>query len=415
MAVPHQAPSWLAETYSVPVTSWQVPGSSPVTFSERPTSLPVTRLPWLVAETRTLAGWVPKGAVWQKVLKISAPRYSVPVTVRQVPASLPVVARERLAWVPVTVWPWLVSVRPTFQLASAAAAKRAPLRLGPLGRQPPPLRAVPAEPTLLLSSRTFWASSRLERSGLAWRATAAAVVLVAVVAALPLFDRDSRRARTRARLGLYWAERLTVARRSAAALAAALVPALPLRPAWLRLRAALLLNEREGSAAFASTGGAEAATVAGAGCWRATSLRVRSRELSARLPRRERASRRASTKSRLGLGIARVGLRRDSPDRLDRSGAGREAADLAALALAGAAATATGAGLAGAGVAGAAGSGSVRVARASAAVRTRTGAELKRPSAFLPPLVSALRRSRAASRLVVLAMSARKMKEITKS
>jgi len=113
-----------------------------------------------------------------------------------------------------------------------------------------------------------------------------------------------------------------------------------------------------------------------------------------------------------------VGLRRDSPDRLDRSGAGRAAADLAALALADAGFTATGAGLAGelAGEAvAAAATGSVRVARASAAVRTRTGAELKRPSAFLPPLVSALRRSRAASRLVVLAMSARKMKEITKS
>ena len=48
--------------YSVPVTLLQVPGSSPVTFSERPTSLPVTRLPWLVAVTRTLAGVVAAGA-----------------------------------------------------------------------------------------------------------------------------------------------------------------------------------------------------------------------------------------------------------------------------------------------------------------------------------------------------------------
>ena len=83
--------------YSVPVISLQVPGSSPVTFSERPTSLPVTRLPRLVAVTATFAGWVPKGPLWQKDLNTSAPRYSVPVTTRQVPASLPVVAGERLA------------------------------------------------------------------------------------------------------------------------------------------------------------------------------------------------------------------------------------------------------------------------------------------------------------------------------
>ena len=59
-------------------------------------------MPWLVAETRTLAGWRLGGSLWQKVLKISAPRYSVPVIARQVPASLPVVTGERLAWVPVT-------------------------------------------------------------------------------------------------------------------------------------------------------------------------------------------------------------------------------------------------------------------------------------------------------------------------
>ena len=36
-----------------------------------------------------------------------------------------------------------------------------------------------------------------------------------------------------------------------------------------------------------------------------SSLRVRSREVSARLPRRDKASRRASTNSRLGLAIGR--------------------------------------------------------------------------------------------------------------
>jgi len=77
-----------------------------------------------------------------------------------------------------------------------------------------------------------------------------------------------------------------------------------------------------------------------------------------------------------------VGLRRDSPDRLDRSGAGRAAADLAALALADAGFAATGAELA---------------------------AELA-AEAVAGGTVSALRRSRAASRLVVLAMSARKIK-----
>ena len=94
----------MAEMYSVPVTVLQVPGSSPVTFSLRPTSLPVTRLPWLVALTRTLAGWLLL-AGWppQKVWNTSAPRYSVPVIERQVAASLPVVFTERLAWVPVTV------------------------------------------------------------------------------------------------------------------------------------------------------------------------------------------------------------------------------------------------------------------------------------------------------------------------
>lgn len=47
---------------------------------------------------------------------------------------------------------------------------------------------LPADPTLHFSSRTFWASSRLVRSGFTWRATEAAVELVEVFADLPRFD-----------------------------------------------------------------------------------------------------------------------------------------------------------------------------------------------------------------------------------
>ncbi|MFO0004572.1 MAG: hypothetical protein ACK559_25935, partial [bacterium] len=55
---------------------------------------------------------------------------------------------------------------------------------------------------------------------------------------------------------------------------------------------------------------------------------------------------------------------------------------------------------------------SVRAGRASAAERTRMGAELKRPSAFFPPLVRALRRSSAASRLDVLAITTREVENL---
>jgi hypothetical protein len=51
----------------------------------------------------------------------------------------------------------------------------------------------------------------------------------------------------------------------------------------------------------------------------------------------------------------------------------------------------------------------VRLGRASLAVRTRPDPDVKRLAAFLPALVSARRRSSAASRLEVLAMSARRM------
>ena len=41
----HQVSPWSPERYWVPVTDLQVPGSSPVTLTERPTSVPVTVLP----------------------------------------------------------------------------------------------------------------------------------------------------------------------------------------------------------------------------------------------------------------------------------------------------------------------------------------------------------------------------------
>jgi hypothetical protein len=85
-----------------------------------------------------------------------------------------------------------------------------------------------------------------------------------------------------------------------------------------------------------------------------------------------------------------------------REGVDSWALDLAAELAAAAERTADGA-LAGAVAA------TVRLGRASLAVRTRLDPDVKRLVAFLPPLVSALRRSSAASRLEVLAMSARRM------
>jgi hypothetical protein len=74
---------------------------------------------------------------------------------------------------------------------------------------------------------------------------------------------------------------------------------------------------------------------------------------------------------------------------------------------AGAAARAAGAGSGAEAVA--AGVALVRVGRASLALRVRLGPEVNRPAAFLPPSVRARRRSSAASRLDVLAMTARRM------
>jgi hypothetical protein len=118
----------------------------------------------------------------------------------------------------------------------------------------------------------------------------------------------------------------------------------------------------------------------------------------ARLPLRLRASRRASTRSRLGLLTRRPPLWREAAELLNPEAAGADATGRVGVA---------GGGVTGA--AGRAGGASVRVGRASSAVRTRLAPEVKRPAAFLPPVVRALRRSSAASRLDVLAMSARRM------
>jgi hypothetical protein len=132
------------------------------------------------------------------------------------------------------------------------------------------------------------------------------------------------------------------------------------------------------------------------GCW----LRVRSREVSARLPRRDRASLRASTNCRLGLAMGWAADRCPLAPGLvrEREGTARalDPLEVGAEVVA-----------AGASGEGAAAGGSVRVALASAALRTRTGVDMYRLSAFFPAVVRALRRSRAASRLDVLAMSAR--------
>ena len=284
----------------------------------------------------------------------------MPVIVRQVAASLPVVLTERLAWVPVTIWPERVSLTPTLRLASAAAANLAPLRLGPLGRVPP-LRLLPAEPTLHFSSRSFWASSRLLMSGLPWRARLAALVLLEVLADLPRFERASRRASTRARLGLCTAARLAVAARRSA----------PADPVEVRAgteregRLARLLRLLPAAAASSRSWHLHGAltVAAGAGVAWARSVRVRSLEESARLPRRERASRRASTRSRLGLATGRAALRR-SGEGLPRAAAEGRPRDAVAK------------GVTGADAVGAAAGATVRAGWASAAVRTRPGAEL---------------------------------------
>lgn len=130
-------------------------------------------------------------------------------------------------------------------------------------------------------------------------------------------------------------------------------------------------------------------------------LRVRSLDVSARLPRRDSASLRDSTSCRLGLAMGWAeDLRPLAPGGvMEWDGTERILALLEIGEEASASTVETSAAEAATVI-------SVRVARASAALRTRTGVDMYRLSAFLPALVRALRRSRAASRLDVLAMSA---------
>ena len=194
----------------------------------------------------------------------------------------------------------------------------------------------------------------------------AATLLCGMAADLPRLERASRRASTRARLGLNWAVRFGVALRPPIRLELVVLPwlarapkLLPSEP-WLSLRSL----QRQGRSA-----GVLGVSVWGAGTVGVTrwlSLRVRSREVSARLPRRERASRRASTSSRLGLCTGRavrvtgvVGtVSWGSRARGERVGVGDAVVATAAR-------TEEGSG----------GAVLVRVGRASSAERTRPGAE----------------------------------------
>ena len=190
---PQYSFDWFAELYSVPVTFLQVPGSSPVTFSDLPTSLPVTLFPADVEVTEDLVGCLYSGWFWQNWLSTSDPKYCVPVTLLHVLASLPVVFNDLLACVPVTVCPELVSLLPTFQLASAIFIFD-PFLFGPHGLHLPfPFFEV--APVLLLNSLTLWDISLLDKSGSPLLAKDAAL-LFCLEADLPCLDCASLLAKT---------------------------------------------------------------------------------------------------------------------------------------------------------------------------------------------------------------------------
>ena len=118
---PHTRPS----PYCAPVTLRQAPGSLPVTFSVRSTRLPVICMPPRLASTPTLAG-VGAGRVWQTLWNCSLLRYSVPDTGRQEPASSPVTLTERPTSVPDTGRPATVWVRATLGGAPLMVIRAAP-------------------------------------------------------------------------------------------------------------------------------------------------------------------------------------------------------------------------------------------------------------------------------------------------
>ena len=225
---------------------------------------------------------------------------------------------------------------------------------------------------------------------MAWRATAAGLV-DCLPAVLPCFAMASRLASTRARLGFSIERRLGAAERRSA-------------PPFIWI---LAVGRAERSAVPAARLPPQpqdffsSATGVGTGLvLLAISDRFRSLLVSAFLPRRDKASRRASTRSLLGLTF-RCSLTSDR--------AGTDAVGVRVAVRRGGAATAASA-TPGASAALAL----VRVALASAAVRTRFAPALTATEAFLPDVVSALRRSSASSRLESLAMSAQECRREVK-
>ena len=201
----------------------------------------------------------------------------------------------------------------------------------------------------------------------------------------------SRLASTKARLGFSIERRLGDAERRSA---------LPL--SWIlavdragRSVFAVLVPPPQPQLFFSSTAGLVTGLPVLASCERFRSLLV-----SAFLPPRARASRRASTRSLLGLafrwsftcdraGADAVGIRVAVRRGETATGAAATPEDSASLAL-------------------------VRVALASEAVRTRFAPALTATEAFLPDVVSAFRRSSASSRLESLAMSAQECRREVK-
>ena len=225
---------------------------------------------------------------------------------------------------------------------------------------------------------------------MAWRATAAGLG-GCLPAVLPCFAMASRLASTKARLGFSIERRLGDGeRRSARPLSWILAVG---RAGRSLVSAARLPPQPQDF--FSSAAGVGTGLVVLASCDRFRSLLV-----SAFLPRRDRASRRASTRSLLGLAF-RWSL---TCDRAGADAVGTRVAVRRGETATGVCAT----------LEASASLALVRVAFASAAVRTRFAPALTATEAFLPVVVSALRRSSASSRLESLAMSARECRREVK-
>ena len=131
----------------MPVTSLQVPGSLPVTFSERPVRVPLTTWALLVTLKPTFAA-SGAGRVPQKRSYCWLPTYSSPVTRRQLPGSSPVTRSLRPTLVPVMPVP-----RRVLKLSTLAAAR--PPTEGSLPRywSPVSCRPEPASSPVTFSER----------------------------------------------------------------------------------------------------------------------------------------------------------------------------------------------------------------------------------------------------------------------